>query len=151
MVMPRSKLALINGLFLVVSAPMLVRLWVEAVLWRIERGPQMLAFSLMHGGAGALTVPLVVSLVTLYVYGLFALVIAVAWLIPSVRARITGIGSVLLGVVGASAFQALAILLQRELPTSLLYVGAIVLSAVLVFLFVVAVNSFREGYGVHVV
>src|ERR1044072_9324809 len=107
MVMPRSKLALVNGLFLVIAVPIFLRLWVEAVLWRIERGPQMLAFSLMHGGAGALTVPLVVSLVTVYVYGLFALAVGVAWAFPWVRARITGVDSVLLGVVGASAFQAL--------------------------------------------
>ena len=41
-----------NAIFLLVLAPILVRLWYEAVVWRLEQGPQMLGFQVMHLAAG---------------------------------------------------------------------------------------------------
>jgi hypothetical protein len=42
----------VNAIFLLLVTPIVVRFWVEAVVWRLERGRQMLGFSLIHGGAG---------------------------------------------------------------------------------------------------
>jgi hypothetical protein len=41
-----------NGVFLLILSPVMVRLWYEAVVWRIQSGPQMLGFQVLHLAAG---------------------------------------------------------------------------------------------------
>lgn len=140
-----------NGGLLLLTLPFLARLWVEAVAWRLERGPQMIGFSLAHGGAGVFTVPLVISLLATLVYWLFVVVVALLWLVPPARARMEGIVLVLLGGIGTFGFQALAALMQNDLPSSVLYAGAVVLSATFVLLVAVTVASFRRKVPARVV
>jgi len=66
------------------------------------------------------------------------------WLVPPVRARMDGTVFVLLGGVGTFGFQALAALMQNDLPVSVLYAGAVALSALFVLLVAVTVASFRR-------
>ena len=146
-----GSVAKTNAGLLLLTLPLLVRLWVEAVAWRLDRGPQMIGFSLAHGGAGVLTVPLLISLLATLVYWLFVAVVAVLWLVPSVRARMDGIVFVLVGGIGTFGFQALATVMQNDLPVGVLYAGAIVLSALLLFLVAVTVASFRPKAGARVV
>ena len=149
--MPRGRVATANAAFLLLALPFFLRLWVEAVAWRLERGPQMLGFSLAHGGAGALTVPLLISLLATFAYWLFVAVVGVLWLFPAVRARMVGTVLVLLGGIGTFGFQALATYMQNDLPTGVLYAGAVALSALLVFLVAVTVASFRSKVPARVV
>ena len=149
--MPRGRVATANAAFLVLALPFLLRMWVEAVAWRLERGPQMLGFSLAHGGAGALTVPLLISLLATLVYWSFVAVVGALWLFPAVRARMVGTVLVLLGGIGTFGFQALATYMQNDLPTGVLYAGAVALSALLVFLVAVTVASFRSKVPARVV
>ncbi len=150
-VMPRGKVTTANAALLLLALPFLLRLWVEAVAWRLERGPQMLGFSLAHGGAGALTVPLLISLLANFVYWLFVAVVGVLWLFPTVRARLAGTALVLLGGTGTFGFQALATYMQNDLPTGVLYTGAVALSVLFVFLLAVTVVSFRRKVPARVV
>jgi hypothetical protein len=146
-----GSVARTNAGLLLLTLPFLARLWVEAVAWRLERGPQMIGFSLAHGGAGAFTVPVLISLLATLVYGLFVAVVALLWLIPPMRARMDGTVFVLLGGIGTFGFQALAALMQNDLPVSLLYAGAAALSALFVLLVAVMVASFRRKARARVV
>jgi hypothetical protein len=146
-----GSVAKTNAGLLLLTLPFLLRLWVEAVAWRLERGPQMIGFSLVHGGAGVLTVPLLMSLLAQLVYWLFVAVVAVLWLVPPVRARMDGTGLALLGGIGTFGFQALATFMQNDLPTGVLYAGAAALSALLVFLVAVIVASLRRKVPARVV
>jgi hypothetical protein len=129
---------------LLLALPFLLRLWVEAVAWRLERGPQLLGFSLAHGGAGVLTVPLLISLLAHFVYWVFVAVVGVLWLLPALRVRMAGTVLVLLGGIGTFGFQVLATYMQNDLSSSVLYAGAVGLSALLVFLVAVTIVSFRR-------
>jgi hypothetical protein len=111
----------------------------------------MIGFSLVHGGAGVLTVPLLMSLLATLVYWLFVAVVAVLWLVPSVRVRMDGIVFVLLGGIGTFGFQALAAFMQNDLPIGVLYAGAVALSALLVFLAAVVVAGFSRKVAASVV
>ena len=146
-----GSVARTNAGFLLLTLPFLVRLWVEAVAWRLERGPQMIGFSLAHGGVGVFTVPLLLSLFASLMYWLFVAVVAVLWFVPSVRARMDGALLVVLGGVGTFGFQALATFMQNELPIAVLYAGAVALSALFVFLVAVTVSSFRRKVPARVV
>lgn len=148
--MARGKVAMVNGAFLLLTLPFLLRLWVEAVLWRIDRGPQMLGFSLMHGSAGVLTVPLVISWLAIYAYWLFVVAVLMLWIVPALRGRMVGISLVLLGGVGTVGIQALAAYMQSDLPIGALYTGGFLLSALVVFLVIVAIASLRLKTGARV-
>jgi uncharacterized protein with PQ loop repeat len=150
-IMPRSRVATINAAFLLLTLPFLLRLWFEAVVLRIDSGPQMLGFSLVHGGAGALTIPLMISWVATYIYWLFVIAVAALWLFPTVRARIVGTPHILLGGVGTLAVQALALYMQSDLPTFLLYAVAFLLSVIVMLLAVVAAASLRLSVAARVV
>jgi hypothetical protein len=141
--MSHSRLATANGALLLLTLPFLLRLWVEAVVWRIDRGPQMLGFSLVHGGAGVLTVPLVISWLVTHVYLLFAVIVAVLWIVPALRVRMVGALLVVLEGVGTFVSQALAASMQNGPPLWLLYAEALVLSVLIVLLVVAAVASLR--------
>lgn len=103
----------------------------------------MLGFSLVHGGAGVLTVPLVISWLVSYVYLLFAVIVAVLWIIPALRVRMVGTLLVVLGGVGTFVSQTSAASMQNDLPLWLLYAEALVLSVLIVLLVVAAVASLR--------
>jgi hypothetical protein len=146
-----GSVAKTNAGLLLLTLPFLLRLWVEAVAWRLERGPQMIGFSLAHGGAGVLTVPLLISLLANLVYWLFVVIVVVLWLVPPVRARMDGVGLALLGGIGTFGFQALATLMQNDLPTVVLYAGAVAMSVLLVSLVAVIVASLRRKAPARVV
>jgi hypothetical protein len=149
--MPRGRVTTANAALLLLALPFLLRVWVEAVAWRLERGPQMLAFSLAHGGAGVLTVPLLISLLANFVYWLFVAVVGVLSLFPNVRVRMAGTVLVLLGGIGTFVFQALATYMQNDLPTGVLYTAAVALSVLLVFLVALTVVSFGRKVPARVV
>jgi hypothetical protein len=111
----------------------------------------MIGFSLAHGGAGALTVPLLISLLANLVYWLFVVIVVVLWLVPPVRARMDGVGLALLGGIGTFGFQALATLMQNDLPTGVLYAGAVAMSVLLVSLVAVIVAGLRRKAPARVV
>ena len=90
-----------------------------------------------------MTVPLVISWLVSYVYLLFAVIVAVLWIIPVFRVRMVGTLLVVLGGVGTFVSQALATSMQNDLPLWLLYAEALVLSVLIVLLVVVAVASLR--------
>lgn len=141
--MSRGGIANANGVLLLATLPFLLRIWLEAVVWRIDDGPQMLGFSLMHAGAGAFTVPLLISLLAVVIYLFFALVVAALSIVPSIRARMLGTRWVIFGGLGVFGFEWLAGYLQSDLSAGLLYAGAFVLSAIVLFLLIVAAVSVR--------
>ena len=117
-----------NAIWLALVMPILLRLWVEAVLWRLQRGPQMLFFSLAHGGAGLLTPVLLLSYLALWIYWLWVAIVTLRWLIPSQRHNVKGILSALTGAITLFAFFELGQRLQSPLDPLPLYAGAAIMT-----------------------
>ena len=113
-----------NAILLLLLAPIVVRFWVEAVVWRLERGPQMLGFSLAHGGAGWMTLPLLLSFLTIGIYAVWVVIVFVLWAIPLSRGRIARAHRVLLGGVSLFAFLAISDFLQADISTAIVLLGA---------------------------
>ncbi len=129
MLPPSKSLTRVNAILLLLVAPILVRFWVEAVIWRLERGPQMLGFSLAHGGAGWMTLPLILSFLTIWIYGVWVVIVIVLWAIPPFRGKVAQPHRVVLGGVSLFAFLAIADFLQAEMSTAIVLLGAVVMSA----------------------
>ena len=129
MLAPSKSLTRVNAILLLVLAPIVVRFWVEAVIWRLERGPQMLGFSLAHGGAGWMTLPLILSFLTIWIYGVWVVIVIVLWAIPPFRGKIAKPHRVVLGGVSLFAFLAIADFLQADMSTAIVLLGAAAMSA----------------------
>jgi hypothetical protein len=128
MLPPSKDLTRINAILLLLLAPIVVRFWVEAVVWRLERGPQMLGFSLAHGGAGWMTLPLLLSFLTIGIYAVWVGIVIVLWAIPLSRGRIARAHRVLLGGVSLFAFLTISELLQADISTAIVLMGAAAMS-----------------------
>lgn len=139
-----------NAVFLFLSLPFFLRIWVEAVLWRFDTGPQMLGFSFMHGGAGLFTIPIAFSLIATSAYWLFVVVVALLWLIPPARKEMTGTKLVILGGAATLASSVLASLLQLPLSQPTLYLGAALLSALMGASVWLAILSLKQAKRVAV-
>ena len=127
--LPRSEsLTRVNAILLLLLAPIVVRFWVEAVIWRLARGPQMLGFSLAHGGAGWMTLPLILSFFTIGIYAAWVVIVIVLWAIPPFRGKIAKPHRVVLGGVSLFAFLAIADFLQADMSTAIVLMGAAALS-----------------------
>ena len=142
--MRSGLVAKVNAAFLILILPFFIRMWIEAVVWRIQRGPQMLGFSLIHAGAGIFTIPIMAGFLALFLYWIFVGVVVVLWLIPAVRRKMAGTLWVVLGGAATWAFDTVADYLQRELPFAVICLGALVLSALLGSFVLLAVLSLRK-------
>src|SRR4030042_6161020 len=118
-----------NAIFLLLLLPILLRFWVEAVLWRLKEGPQMLGFQLMHGAAVWLTPVLFLSILATFTYYLWVAFVCVRWLIPTFRKQdrhhlwpLIGGGAVFLFYIVANFLQ------LKDLSPVQLYGNAVVLS-----------------------
>ena len=129
MVPPSRSLTRINAILLLLLTPIVLRFWVEAVIWRLERGPQMLGFSLAHGGAGWMTLPLILSFLTIGIYAVWVVIVIVLWAIPASRGKIAKPHRVVLGGVSVFAFLAIADFLQADMSTTIVLMGAAAMSA----------------------
>ena len=143
-------MAKVNAVFLLLVLPFFLRLWIEAVVWRIERGPQMLGFSLIHGGAGTFTAPIVLSYLSMFLYWMFVAAVALMWLFPSVRKQMAGTKLIIFGGTSTFAFVVVAEYMQTELPVAVLYLGALALSALACLFLWLSFLSFREPENVVV-
>lgn len=143
----RGNLTQTNGLFLLCIAPLLVRIWIEAVVWRLNEGPQMLGFQVIHLAAGSWTVPLFVSLLILWLYQLWAAVIVVAALVPAWRRITAGKRFVVLGAGSVLVFFCVADFIQTELPTTAVYVGATAMAGLLLLLVWTALPRHSSRFG----
>ena len=119
----------VNAILLLLVAPIVVRFWVEAVVWRLERGPQMLGFSLAHGGAGWMTLPLILSFLAIWIYAVWVVIAVVLWAIPRSRPRIAKPHRVVLGGVSLIAFFGIADFLQADMSIAIVLLGAAAMSA----------------------
>jgi hypothetical protein len=128
MLPPPKDLTRTNAILLLLLAPIVVRFWVEAVVWRLERGPQMLGFSLAHGGAGWMTLPLILSFLSIGIYAVWVVIVLVLWAIPLSRGRIARAHRVLLGGVSLFAFFAISDFLQADISTAIVLFGAAAMS-----------------------
>jgi hypothetical protein len=128
MLPPSKSLTRVNAILLLLLAPIIVRFWVEAVIWRLERGPQMLGFSLAHGGAGWMTLPLILSFLTMGIYAVWVAIVIVLWAAPSSRGKIAKPHRVVLGGVSLFAFMAIADFLQADMSTTIVLMGAAAMS-----------------------
>jgi hypothetical protein len=129
MVQPSKSLTRANAIFLLVLAPIVVRFWIEAVVWRLERGPQMLGFSLAHGGAGWMTLPLILSFLTIWIYAVWVALVIVLWAFRASRGKIAKPHHVALGGVSLFAFLEIADFLQADLSTAIVLMGAAAMGA----------------------
>ena len=129
MLAPSKNLTRVNAILLLLLAPIVVRFWVEGVWWRLERGPQMLGFSLAHGGAGWMTLPLLLSFLTIWIYAVWVVFVMVLWAIPPSRRKIAKPHRVALGGVSLFAFLAIADFLQADLNPVLVLTGAAAMTA----------------------
>jgi predicted secreted protein len=127
-----------NAVFLLVLAPIILRLWYEAVVWRLEQGPQMLGFQVLHLSAGGAYAPVLApvflfSFLAIYLYLLWVLVLVVMQFIK--RAH-PGPSNVRLAVVGALSFIAFAYaadyLQTDNLSRELIWGGAFLLTLIVV-------------------
>jgi len=135
----RGDLRRTNAVFVLCAVPLLVRVWIEAVGWRLSRGPQMVGFSLMHGGAGYWTIPLIASLLAIQIYMLWAAAVAIRSIHPVWRSEASGKRLIALGLASIWLYLYVGDSMQVELPPALLYLGALgmtVLLLGLVWLFV---------------
>jgi hypothetical protein len=128
MLPPSKSLTRVNAILLLLLAPIVVRFWVEAVIWRLERGPQLLGFSLAHGGAGWMTLPLILSFLTIWIYAVWVVIVIVLWAIPQSRGKIAKPHRVVLGGVSLFAFLAIADFLQADMSTAVVLMGAAAMS-----------------------
>jgi hypothetical protein len=128
MLPPSESLTRVNAIFLLLLAPIVVRFWVEAVIWRLARGPQMLGFSLAHAGAGWMTLPLILSFLTIGIYAVWVVIVTVLWAIPRSRGKFAKAHRVVLGGVSLFAFLGIAESLQAPMSTALVLLGAAAMS-----------------------
>jgi hypothetical protein len=128
MLPPSKSLTRVNAILLLLVAPIVVRFWVEAVVWRLQRGPQMLGFSLAHGGAGWMTLPLILSFLTIWIYAAWVVIVVVLWAIPLFRGKIAKPHRVVLGGASLFAFLEIADFLQADMSTALVLMGAAAMS-----------------------
>lgn len=128
MLPPSKSLTRVNAILLLLLAPIVVRFWVEAVVWRLERGPQMLGFSLAHGGAGWMTLPLILSFLTIWIYAVWVVIVIVLWAIPASRGKIAKPHRVVLGGVSLFAFLEIADFLQADMSAAIVLMGAAAMS-----------------------
>lgn len=130
----------VNATFLLVLAAIILRLWYEAVIWRIEQGPQMLGFQVMHFAAGGdfrtvLAPLLFFSFLAVYAYFLWAIWLGMSWLIPRKRKNLSNAHTAVIGVSCYVGYGATANTLQAEgLSQGVLLSGAALLT-VFVFIF----------------
>ena len=132
-----------NGVLLMLVVPIVLRLWTEAVVWRFENGLQMLLFSMMHGGAGWLTIPLFLSFLAIYVYALWVVVVVLLWVIPASRRRIAKAQLVVLSGAALAGFVVLAGFLQQDTPKPYLFAGAVAMSVVVFLMGWIIYSGFR--------
>ena len=128
MLPPSKSLTRVNTILLLLLVPIVLRFWVEAVVWRLERGPQMLGFSLAHGGAGWMTLPLILSFLTIWIYAVWVVIVIVLWAIPRSRGKIAKPHRVVLGGVCLFAFFSIADFLQADMSTAIVLMGAAAMS-----------------------
>jgi hypothetical protein len=129
MLPPSKTLTRVNTILLLLLAPIVVRFWIEAVVWRLERGPQMLGFSLAHGGAGWMTVPLILSFLTIWIYAVWVVIVIVLWTLPASRGKIAKPHRVVLGGVSLFAFLTIADFAQADMGTAILLTAAASMTA----------------------
>ncbi len=142
------NLSRINAILLVLVTPIMVRFWIEGVVWRLERGRQMLGFSLMHAGAGWMTLPLILSFLAIFLYGLWVAAILLLWAIPASRARMARPHHALLGGASVFFFFEIAEFLQRDISNGFVLIGAVgmvALAGVVTWLIYAGVRPAREG------
>jgi hypothetical protein len=140
-----------NAAFLLTVVPILVRLWYEAVVWRLEQGPQMLGFQVIHMAAGGSLAPvlgplLLISFFALYVYLFWVAVLVLRRLIPGVRGKLFGVRLVGGCAILLVAFMAIADYLQQdELSKFSLLGGAFLLTACLFAAVALSYTGYRTG------
>lgn len=139
-----------NAIFLLVLTPIVVRIWYEAVVRRLERGPQMLGFEVVHGAAGgALAVilaPLLLfSLLAAYIYLLWVIVVLALRLIPRQRQFINAH----FAAVGALCFIAFGYITDHLQGDSLSHTGllrgAFVLTVIVLIMAWLVYSGFRKS------
>ena len=142
----------VNAIFLLVISPIIVRIWYEAVVWRLERGPQMLGFEVMHGAAGgpfavALAPLLLFSLLAGYVYLLWVIVVAALRLIFR-RRQIFNVHFAAVGALCYIAFAYMADYLQADgLTHAGLLRGAFLLTMIVLAMAWLIYSGFRKIRG----
>ena len=142
-----GDLGRVNAIFLLLVTPIVVRFWVEAVVWRLQRGPQMLGFSMIHGGAGWMTIPLILSFTATFVYQLWVVVVIVLWAFPGSRRKMTKPQRVVLGGASLFVFFEIADFLQREMSTGLVLMGAAGMTALACVMGWLMYAGFRSAKG----
>ncbi len=108
-----------NAIFLSMLAPITIRIWYEAVIWRMEQGPQMLGFQVMHLAAGGpyatIVAPvLLFSLMAWYVYAGWIVLIAVLGIVRQESQKPRNLRHAFFGGVLYIAFMLQADALQSQ-------------------------------------
>jgi hypothetical protein len=129
-----------NAVFLMVLAPIIVRIWYEAVVWRLDQGPQMLGFQVLHLAAGGEFAPvlaplLLCSFLAVYVYLFWVIVVVVLRFIPRARRGLSNVHLAGAGALLYVVFGLVADFLQSKDLSRLVLVGAAVLLSAVVFVF----------------
>jgi hypothetical protein len=138
-----------NGLFLLCTTPLLVRIWIEAVVWRLYEGPQMLGFQVQHLAAGYWTVPLFASLLVYWLYQLWAVIVGLSALPSSRRASTSGKRFIALGFGATFLFFFVGDLMQSEIPRTAIYAGAAVMIGLFLFVVWLAVLARPQRSPLH--
>jgi hypothetical protein len=137
-----------NAVFLLVLAPLIVRIWYEAVVWRLQRGPQMLGFEVLHGVAGGLVLgPLfLITLLVGYAYILWAFLLFVLQFIPAAARHFANMRLPVIGAFSYWVFFYVADLLQAsDLSRTQVLLGAAVLMLIaLAFVWLIYIG-FRKA------
>jgi len=129
-----------NAVFLLVLTPIVLRLWYEAVVWRLEQGPQMLGFQVMHLAAGGPYAPvlapvLLVSFFAIHIYFLWVLALVVLRFIPRARRGLTNVRLAVAGVFSYLAFAYVADFLQADDLSQVFVLGGALVLTLVVFVF----------------
>jgi len=132
----------INAIFIMFLAPIIIRIWWEAVVWRLTQGPQMLGFSMVHGGAGWLSPILIISWISTYVYILYAIVISFLSVVKGINDRLLGKRYILIGALCVVVFAVVTDKLQSQLSKPILYGGIAIVSGFALLLLWLPANYF---------
>jgi hypothetical protein len=139
-----------NAVFLLVLAPIVLRLWYEAVVWRLEQGPQMLGFQVLHLAAGGAFAPVLapiflISFLAVYAYLLWVIVVVILRFVPKVRRGLSNVHLAVAGALSYLAFGYIAGFLQREdLPREALLAGSFLLTLLVLVAAWLVYSGFRR-------
>jgi hypothetical protein len=134
-----------NAYFLLVVAPMMPRIWYEAVVWRLQHGPEMLGFQLMHRG-GLLAAVVSISLFATSIYIYWCILVSILHLISKSRREIYRIQYCCIGAICVVLFAYIADSLQQsQLTHEAIYAGAGAMAALALVIGWLVFAGFRRG------